>query len=135
MTAGAQASATGPDPMAFDPWRRARTTAKKRAHRPLSERLTDLYIRVFSFFLTADQRPEDHRDEVVRRMGALAERAAAGGVVMLHENEKEIFGDVPRRCFALSLGRAFVPFCLIHAHHRSRHRSAPHGGRSPESHA
>ena len=55
------------------------------------------YIRVFSFFLTADQRPEDHRDEVVRRMSALAERAAAGGVVMLHENEKEIFGDVPAR--------------------------------------
>jgi sugar phosphate isomerase/epimerase len=55
------------------------------------------YIRVFSFFLTADQRPEDHRDEVVRRMSALAERAAAGGVVLLHENEKEIFGDVPER--------------------------------------
>jgi sugar phosphate isomerase/epimerase len=55
------------------------------------------YIRVFSFFLTADQRPEDHRDEVVRRMGALAEQAAAGGVVLLHENEKEIFGDVPAR--------------------------------------
>jgi sugar phosphate isomerase/epimerase len=55
------------------------------------------YIRVFSFFLTADQRPEDHRDEVVRRMRAMAERAAAGGVVLLHENEKEIFGDVPER--------------------------------------
>lgn len=51
MTAGAQASATEPDPIAFDPWRRARTTAKKRAHRPLSERLTDLYIRVFSLIV------------------------------------------------------------------------------------
>lgn len=55
------------------------------------------YIRVFSFFLTADQRPEDHRDEVVRRMSALAEKAAAGGVVMVHENEKDIFGDLPER--------------------------------------
>ncbi|WP_182111237.1 MULTISPECIES: sugar phosphate isomerase/epimerase [unclassified Actinotalea] len=55
------------------------------------------YIRVFSFFLTAEQRPEAYRDEVVRRMSALAERAAAGGVVLLHENEKEIFGDVPER--------------------------------------
>ncbi len=59
------------------------------------------YIRVFSFFLTADQRPEDHRDEVVRRMTALAEKAAAGGVVLLHENEKEIFGDVPERVLDL----------------------------------
>ncbi|MHA6513280.1 sugar phosphate isomerase/epimerase family protein [Tessaracoccus sp. Z1128] len=55
------------------------------------------YIRVFSFFLTADQRPEDHRDEVVRRMAALAARAEAGGVVLLHENEKDIFGDIPER--------------------------------------
>jgi sugar phosphate isomerase/epimerase len=55
------------------------------------------FIRVFSFFLTADQKPEDYRDEVVRRMSALAENAQEGGVVLLHENEKEIFGDVPER--------------------------------------
>lgn len=55
------------------------------------------YIRVFSFFLAPEQRPEDHRDEVVGRMSALAQRAGAGGVVMLHENEKGIFGDVPER--------------------------------------
>jgi len=55
------------------------------------------FIRVFSFFLTTDQRPEDHRDEVVRRMSALADKAIAGGVVLLHENEKEIFGDIPER--------------------------------------
>jgi sugar phosphate isomerase/epimerase len=55
------------------------------------------FIRVFSFFLTPEQKPEDHRGEVVRRMVALAEKALAGGVVMLHENEKEIFGDVPQR--------------------------------------
>jgi hypothetical protein len=30
-------------------------------------------------------------------MAALADRAQAGGVVLLHENEKEIFGDVPER--------------------------------------
>ncbi len=59
------------------------------------------YIRVFSFFLTADQAPADHRDEVVRRMTALAEKAGAGGVVMLHENEKDIFGDVPERVLDL----------------------------------
>jgi len=63
----------------------------------VAQRLGAPYIRAFSFFLTGDQRPEDHRDEVVRRMAALAGRAAAGGVVLLHENEKEIFGDVPAR--------------------------------------
>lgn len=55
------------------------------------------YIRVFSFFLTPEQDPADHRDEVVGRMAALASVAEAGGVVLLHENEKEIFGDTPAR--------------------------------------
>ena len=55
------------------------------------------YIRVFSFFLAPEQAPADCRDEVVGRMAALAAVAEAGGVVLLHENEKEIFGDVPAR--------------------------------------
>ena len=67
----------------------------------VAQQLGAPFIRVFSFFLTADQRPEDHRDEVVRRMTALAQRAEAGGVVMLHENEKGIFGDVPERVLDL----------------------------------
>jgi sugar phosphate isomerase/epimerase len=63
----------------------------------VARRLGAPFIRVFSFFLTPEQPPADHRDEVIRRMSVLAERALAGGVVMLHENEKEIFGDVPER--------------------------------------
>jgi len=63
----------------------------------VARRLGAPFIRVFSFFLTPEQRPEDVRDEVIRRMTVLAERAAAGGVVLLHENEKEIYGDVPER--------------------------------------
>ncbi len=55
------------------------------------------YIRIFSFFLRPDQSPSVHRDEVIRRMRAMAERAQQAGVVLLHENEKEIFGDVPAR--------------------------------------
>jgi sugar phosphate isomerase/epimerase len=63
----------------------------------LAHRLKAPYIRIFSFFLRPDQRPEDHRDEVIRRMRVLAEMAQAAEVVLLHENEKEIFGDVPGR--------------------------------------
>ena len=55
------------------------------------------YIRIFSFFLRRDQEPARYRDEVVRRMRVMAERAQQAGVVLLHENEKEIFGDVPDR--------------------------------------
>src|SRR6202044_4069433 len=35
---------------------------------------------------------------VIDRMGALAQIAAERGLVLAHENEKEIFGDIPQRC-------------------------------------
>jgi sugar phosphate isomerase/epimerase len=56
------------------------------------------YIRIFSFFIRPGQDPDDHREEVLRRMRALADVAEQGDVVLLHENEKEIYGDIPRRC-------------------------------------
>ena len=63
----------------------------------VARKLKAPYIRVFSFFLRPDQAPEAHRDEVIRRMRVLAEMAQTAGVVLLHENEKEIFGDIPER--------------------------------------
>lgn len=56
------------------------------------------YIRIFSFFIPDGEDPDDHRDEVLRRMTALARIAEQGDVIFLHENEKHIYGDVPRRC-------------------------------------
>jgi len=63
----------------------------------VAERFGAPYIRLFSFFLRPDQTPEEHRDEVLRRMSALAARAQGHDVVLLHENEKDIYGDVPDR--------------------------------------
>jgi sugar phosphate isomerase/epimerase len=54
-------------------------------------------IRMFSFFVPEDVDPAIHRDEVMERTGALVELAKAGGVTMLHENEKDIYGDTPER--------------------------------------
>jgi sugar phosphate isomerase/epimerase len=56
------------------------------------------FIRIFSFFMRAGADPDDYRDEVLRRMHELASVAEDAGVVLLHENEKEIYGDIPRRC-------------------------------------
>ncbi|MGI8458958.1 MAG: sugar phosphate isomerase/epimerase family protein [Propionibacteriaceae bacterium] len=56
------------------------------------------YIRIFSFFIPSDEDPDDHRNEVLSRMTALTEVAAAADVILLHENEKDIYGDIPRRC-------------------------------------
>ena len=70
-----------------------------RADRALAvaRRLGAPFVRIFSFFLRKDQAPERYRDEVLRRMAALAAKAEPTGVVLLHENEKDIYGDVPER--------------------------------------
>jgi len=56
------------------------------------------YVRIFSFFLRAGAKPAGHRDEVIGRMRALARVAEEADLILLHENEKEIYGDVPSRC-------------------------------------
>ena len=48
--------------------------------------------------MPAGDDPDRHRDEVLRRMRELAAVAEQAGVVLLHENEKDIYGDIPRRC-------------------------------------
>jgi sugar phosphate isomerase/epimerase len=55
------------------------------------------YIRIFSFYRAEGQSQEDIRDAVIERMAALAEEAAASGIILLHENEKGIYGDTPER--------------------------------------
>jgi sugar phosphate isomerase/epimerase len=56
------------------------------------------YIRIFSFFIPEGTDPDSRRDEVLNRMSALADAAADSDVILVHENEKEIYGDIPRRC-------------------------------------
>ncbi|MEU8236207.1 sugar phosphate isomerase/epimerase family protein [Actinoplanes sp. NPDC048967] len=56
------------------------------------------YVRIFSFFLRPGADPAAHRDEVIDRMRALARVAEDADLILLHENEKEIYGDVPARC-------------------------------------
>lgn len=63
-----------------------------------AETLGAPYIRLFSFFMPAGDDPARHRDEVMRRMTALTAAAKGHDVVLLHENEKVIYGDSPARC-------------------------------------
>lgn len=55
------------------------------------------YIRIFSFFRAEDRTAESIRDDVLVRMAALAALAEREGVTLVHENEKDIYGDVPER--------------------------------------
>nr|NLD40251.1 sugar phosphate isomerase/epimerase [Actinomycetales bacterium] len=74
-------------------------------------------MRTFSFFMPEDA--EDYyvyRDEVMDRLGQMVAVARDAGVMLLHENEKDIYGDIPERCVELvktlgddALGLTFDP--------------------------
>ena len=59
------------------------------------------YIRMFSFFMPEGGEPEIYQGEVFERLQRLIAYAAEQGVVLLHENEKDIYGDSALRCLQL----------------------------------
>jgi sugar phosphate isomerase/epimerase len=67
----------------------------------VADQLETTYIRLFSFFIPEADDPAAHREEVLRRMSALVVRSRGHDVVLCHENEKSIYGDVPARCLDL----------------------------------
>ena len=67
----------------------------------VAERLGTTIVRVFSFFIPQGEPPERYREQVTDRMRALAAVAGERGLVLAHENEKEIYGDRPERCAGL----------------------------------
>ena len=56
------------------------------------------YVRMFSFYLPKDRDPGEFREEVLDRMGKMVEEAEKWDSVLLHENEKGIYGDNASRC-------------------------------------
>jgi len=56
------------------------------------------FIRIFSFFIPQGAEPERYREQVLDRLGHIVRLAAEANVILLHENEKHIYGDTPQRC-------------------------------------
>lgn len=59
------------------------------------------YIRMFSFFIPKGQDPAQYRDEVMERWSQFIKAAEGTGLTLLHENEKDIYGDTAERCLDL----------------------------------
>jgi sugar phosphate isomerase/epimerase len=66
-----------------------------------AHRLGTRYIRMFSFYRPAGVPVEKTRDAVLAQLRALADLAEREDVILLHENEKDIYGDVPHRVLDL----------------------------------
>lgn len=64
----------------------------------IAKELGTEYIRIFSFFIPQGEKPEKYRDEVMRRMKIMTAIAEENDIILLHENEKDIYGDVAERC-------------------------------------
>lgn len=63
----------------------------------LAEHLGSRYLRVFSFFVP-EGRADEFRTQVMERLFVLLQEAKGHPVTLLHENERHIYGDIPRRC-------------------------------------
>lgn len=59
------------------------------------------YIRMFSFFIPKGEDAAIYRDEVLSRWGEFVKASEGSNLVLLHENEKGIYGDTPERCLDL----------------------------------
>lgn len=56
------------------------------------------YVRMFSFYAPSGRNITDMKDEVLSALGRLIESAKEYGVVLCHENEAKIYGDISERC-------------------------------------
>lgn len=56
------------------------------------------YIRMFSFFIPQGEDPGQYRDVVIEKLRKFAAVAEKYDVILLHENEKDIYGDIGARC-------------------------------------
>jgi sugar phosphate isomerase/epimerase len=98
MAVSAIASPVGKVDVAGDP---DAELARLRRAIEVAHRLGSRYIRIFSFYRAEGVPVHDIRDDVLRRMRSFADLAERNDVVLLHENEKDIYGDVPARVLDL----------------------------------
>lgn len=56
------------------------------------------YIRMFSFYMPEGKDPAGYRDMVIDKLRQFSAIAEKHGIVLIHENEKDIYGDTAARC-------------------------------------
>lgn len=63
----------------------------------VAKALDTRYVRMFSFYRGEGQTPEEIRDAVMERLSLMAAVAEEANIILIHENEKDIYGDTPER--------------------------------------
>lgn len=68
----------------------------------LANYLNAPFIRVFSYYAPEGKLIDDYRDEVIERMTKKADYLSGTGLVMVHENESNIFGHSAENCVEIA---------------------------------
>jgi sugar phosphate isomerase/epimerase len=58
-------------------------------------------IRMFSFFMPENESYAPYKNQVINQLGQFVDYAKANKVLLLHENEKDIYGDMADRCLEI----------------------------------
>ncbi|MDK2966389.1 MULTISPECIES: sugar phosphate isomerase/epimerase [Lacrimispora] len=58
-------------------------------------------IRMFSFFMPENESYAPYKNQVMDQLGQFVDYAKANKVLLLHENEKDIYGDMADRCLEI----------------------------------
>ena len=56
------------------------------------------FVRMFSFYAPKGKNILDMKDEAFAAVGRLLQAAREYGIILCHENEAKIYGDIPERC-------------------------------------
>ncbi|MBB2507853.1 hypothetical protein G5S33_01245 [Staphylococcus cohnii subsp. cohnii] len=64
----------------------------------ISQLLNCQYIRIFSFYIPKEDNFDAYKDIVISKLKEFAKIAEQYNIILLHENEKDIFGDIAGRC-------------------------------------
>ena len=79
----------------------------------ISNLLDCKYIRIFSFYIPKGEDADQYKDDVISKIKAFADIAEKHDVILLHENEKDIYGDIARRCHEILKAVASPSFKAI----------------------
>lgn len=71
------------------------------------------YIRIFSFYIPKGKNHDSYKDIVISKLRQFIDIANKYNVMLIHENEKGIYGDTPDRCKILAENLFSKNFGLI----------------------
>lgn len=64
----------------------------------IAQMLDCRFVRIFSFYIPKGTLPDTWRDRVIAQLYQIVDIFSSTGIVAIHENEKDIYGDTALRC-------------------------------------